>query len=553
MVNKLFSIISFLFIFKVSFSQTTYRYTLDESNIAIAPTPTLNGGIYPAPNYDDFSEPLLAMPYANNTAFVADASTIHTSASGKSNVFFGGDVPRSHGYGAVFTPILTKQIFTESDFPIQLESNFFNVSTDFVYNESWFIFGNADHELYGMNEYDETSPIASNIQQEGVTIGGTPSRVYVFDRKTVDLQTETLADKINTLFLANEWLNMKTIINYIDNKLVIEHLIINGISVFDTPIEIGTKDWSNNFRVGIGVDDLANDFIITTNAKPFNFDPDSDCIANEIDNCPSISNQYQNDKDADGIGDACDNCPDDANSDQLDTDGDGIGDVCQSAAGSSRGFTLGHGDLVINDKYRGIVLTSSNGNCYRIRVTDEGSLITVPVICEPNSSIQNDDSEMESKARKIADQPKVNTAFSKTKEDNANLQNEEKEIQQEKILNLEAQVAELTKSLEEFQNDLKISTNHQILELNKQANLSQNLPNPFRKNTLVNYFIPQDVQKAEISVTTVNGRILGSIPISNKGKGQLTIKVNDYPADVYYYSLILDGEIIETKKMILMK
>jgi hypothetical protein len=37
------------------------------------------------------------------------------------------------------------------------------------------------------------------------------------------------------------------------------------------------------------------------------------------------------------------------------------------------------------------------------------------------------------------------------------------------------------------------------------------------------------------------------------GKGQVTIKASSYPADTYYYSLILDGEVIETKRMVLTK
>ena len=73
-------------------------------------------------------------------------------------------------------------------------------------------------------------------------------------------------------------------------------------------------------------------------------DSDGDGIANNVDNCPGISNPDQLDDDGDGIGNACDsnvdtdgdgipdnedNCPDDANPDQLDDDGDGIGNACE--------------------------------------------------------------------------------------------------------------------------------------------------------------------------------------------------------------------------------
>jgi parallel beta-helix repeat protein len=53
----------------------------------------------------------------------------------------------------------------------------------------------------------------------------------------------------------------------------------------------------------------------------------------ECDNCPDVSNPYQEDTDqgqTDGVGDACDNCPNDYNPWQEDTDGDGVGDACDN-------------------------------------------------------------------------------------------------------------------------------------------------------------------------------------------------------------------------------
>ena len=46
------------------------------------------------------------------------------------------------------------------------------------------------------------------------------------------------------------------------------------------------------------------------------------------DNCPFISNTYQQDFDNDQVGDICDNCEWDHNTYQEDTDKDGKGDVC---------------------------------------------------------------------------------------------------------------------------------------------------------------------------------------------------------------------------------
>jgi hypothetical protein len=78
-------------------------------------------------------------------------------------------------------------------------------------------------------------------------------------------------------------------------------------------------------------------------------DTDGDGVADDVDNCPLVSNPNQEDADRDGIGDACelgdadgdgvsddiDNCPDTPNTDQADFDADGVGDVCDNCPRTS--------------------------------------------------------------------------------------------------------------------------------------------------------------------------------------------------------------------------
>jgi hypothetical protein len=90
-----------------------------------------------------------------------------------------------------------------------------------------------------------------------------------------------------------------------------------------------------------------------------------------------------------------------------------------------------------------------------------------------------------------------------------------------------------------------------VLPLEQQAELGQNQPNPFHQNTLVKYFIPANVQDARLQVNTADGKVLGTVSINEKGAGQLTIKAGTYPAGTYFYSLVLDGKVIETKRMVL--
>jgi len=90
-----------------------------------------------------------------------------------------------------------------------------------------------------------------------------------------------------------------------------------------------------------------------------------------------------------------------------------------------------------------------------------------------------------------------------------------------------------------------------VLPLKQKALLAQNHPNPFRENTLVDYFVPADVQQAHLQVTDSNGKVVGQIAIAEKGQGQVTIQSKSYPSGTYFYSLIVDGQVIETKRMVL--
>ena len=60
-------------------------------------------------------------------------------------------------------------------------------------------------------------------------------------------------------------------------------------------------------------------------------DSDGDSIFDPVDNCPMVSNFFQQDQDKDGVGDACDNCPSVPNQNQKDSNNNGIGDACDPA------------------------------------------------------------------------------------------------------------------------------------------------------------------------------------------------------------------------------
>src|SRR6185437_2224837 len=92
----------------------------------------------------------------------------------------------------------------------------------------------------------------------------------------------------------------------------------------------------------------------------------------------------------------------------------------------------------------------------------------------------------------------------------------------------------------------------QDVELSDAATvvLNQNQPNPFAEQTTITYNIPLTANAAQLLFYDINGKQIQNVAITAKGKGQLNVYANDLTNGVYSYTLIVDGKIIDTKKMI---
>lgn len=80
--------------------------------------------------------------------------------------------------------------------------------------------------------------------------------------------------------------------------------------------------------------------------------------------------------------------------------------------------------------------------------------------------------------------------------------------------------------------------------------LNQNVPNPFAESTIITYNIPVDFKVAQIIFNTMDGRIIKAVDVNQKGKGQINVYANDLTNGLYSYYLIVDGKVIDTKKLI---
>lgn len=78
--------------------------------------------------------------------------------------------------------------------------------------------------------------------------------------------------------------------------------------------------------------------------------------------------------------------------------------------------------------------------------------------------------------------------------------------------------------------------------------LNQNVPNPFASQTSISYSTPLNANNAQILFYDATGRLIKAANI-NKGKGQLNVFANDLTTGTYNYSLVVDGKVIDTKKL----
>ena len=93
-----------------------------------------------------------------------------------------------------------------------------------------------------------------------------------------------------------------------------------------------------------------------------------------------------------------------------------------------------------------------------------------------------------------------------------------------------------------------------VVLTNEQNNyLSQNQPNPFTKQTRIDYFLPNTTGKAMLYIYDMQGSQVKNYQLSSPGEGSIIIQGGSLQPGMYMYTLIADDREVETKKMILTK
>ena len=83
--------------------------------------------------------------------------------------------------------------------------------------------------------------------------------------------------------------------------------------------------------------------------------------------------------------------------------------------------------------------------------------------------------------------------------------------------------------------------------------MDQNTPNPFNESTVIKLNIPQSTTTANILIYDLNGKQIDKVSVDERGETNVTVYASNLESGMYIYSLILDGKVTVTRKMIVEK
>ena len=81
------------------------------------------------------------------------------------------------------------------------------------------------------------------------------------------------------------------------------------------------------------------------------------------------------------------------------------------------------------------------------------------------------------------------------------------------------------------------------------VSMSQNRPNPFKDKSVIVLNVPSDTKEAVINIYDMSGKQVQSIPVSERGRTNITVYASHLQPGMFIYSLLVDGKVQTTRKM----
>lgn len=118
---------------------------------------------------------------------------------------------------------------------------------------------------------------------------------------------------------------------------------------------------------------------------------------------------------------------------------------------------------------------------------------------------------------------------------------------------LEAAVKTLKSQVDDLKgilNELVVNKKTAKTYIDNEITLFQNSPNPTDGISKLRCFLASENMKGRILIRNTEGKLLQTFAVSGMGMHEMSVRLPEATSGVYFYSLLVNNKIIDTKKMI---
>jgi hypothetical protein len=124
--------------------------------------------------------------------------------------------------------------------------------------------------------------------------------------------------------------------------------------------------------------------------------------------------------------------------------------------------------------------------------------------------------------------------------------------QEQTIEAVKTENQELKSRLNAIEQALNINSKQSAAALT-DARLDNAIPNPATQQTVIKYYLPQGANSAVLNISDMNGKVVKSIQLTAKGNGQVVLDAGKLAGGTYNYALIVGGQLVGSKRLVLVK
>ncbi len=193
-------------------------------------------------------------------------------------------------------------------------------------------------------------------------------------------------------------------------------------------------------------------------------------------------------------------------------------------------------------------------------VTDSDGYLNLnihPIIVAQVNAIKELNTELEDLKIKAQNSAAVDPAVVSTLQNKLNQKDQMIADQQEQINGLNNKLDQVLNKMSSFETSLAqcCSADQSGIgsKLNDPPKLEQNIPNPFLQTSYIKFYIPSSTNSAMLIITDVSGSVVKEFTNLQIGYGTVEIDYSNLGSGTYQYTLVIDGNKVDTKQMILTK